>query len=164
MHKPIRIIKDDPRPRLTQQVNLTSALRAALLTLPHEFSETQLFERIAGISYGGDPRMMLPAENRGKVGNIVRKQAPQFKELYHRLVVGLPGVDWPEESSTLQQDTSPHARSAHLKKLPSNLLAGVKNNFSRSSSIPPPEAEDESAYWVRLAGDDRLPDVLSEGS
>jgi translocator assembly and maintenance protein 41 len=108
--------------------------------------------------------MMLPAENRGKVGNIVRKQAPQFKELYHRLVVGLPGVDWPEESSTLQQDTSPHARSAHLKKLPSNLLAGVKNNFSRSSSIPPPEAEDESAYWVRLAGDDRLPDVLSEGS
>jgi translocator assembly and maintenance protein 41 len=163
MHKPIRIIKDDPRPRLTQQVNLTSALRAALLTLPHEFSETQLFERIAGISYGGDPRMMLPAENRGKVGNIVRKQAPQFKELYHRLVVGLPGVHWPEESTTLQQDTSPHGRSAHLKKLPSNLLAGVKNNFSRSSSIPLPEAEDESAYWVRLAGDDRLPDVLSEG-
>jgi len=106
--------------------------------------------------------MMLPAENRGKVGNIVRKQAPQFKELYRRLMVGLPGVHWPEESSTLQQDTSPHARSAHLKKLPSNLLAGVKNNFSRSSSIPPPEAEDESAYWVRLAGDDRLPDVLSE--
>lgn len=163
MHKPVRIIKDDARVRLTQQVNLTSALRATLLTLPHEFSETQLFERLAGISYSGDPRMILPAENRGKVGNIVRKQSPQFKELYHRLVVGLPGVHWPEHSSTLQQDTSPHARAAHLKKLPSNLLTGVKNNFSRSSLIPPPEVEDESAYWVRLSGDDRLPVVLSEG-
>ncbi|EDR13781.1 uncharacterized protein LACBIDRAFT_245089 [Laccaria bicolor S238N-H82] len=86
MHKPLRIIKDDARVRLTQQVNLTSAIRAALLTLPEEFSEVELFERIAGISYTGDPRMMLPAENRGKVGNIVRKQSPQFKELYHRLV------------------------------------------------------------------------------
>jgi mitochondrial translocator assembly and maintenance protein 41 len=163
MHKPIRIIKDDARVRLTQQVNLTSAVRAALLTLPHEFSENQLFERIAGISYSGDPRMILPGENRGKVGNIVRTQSPQFKELYHRLVVGLPGVHWPEHSSMLQQDISPHARSAHLKKLPSNLSTGVKNNFSESSSIPLPEAEDESAYWVRLAGDDRLPQVLSEG-
>jgi hypothetical protein len=33
MHKPLRIIKDDARVRLTQQVNLTSAARAALLTM-----------------------------------------------------------------------------------------------------------------------------------
>ncbi len=51
MHKPLRIIKDDARVRLTQQVNLTSAVRAALLTLPEEFTENELFERIAGISY-----------------------------------------------------------------------------------------------------------------
>lgn len=163
MHKPLRIIKDDARVRLTQQVNLTSAVRAALLTLPQEFSETQLFERIAGISYSGDPRMLLPAENRGKVGNIVRKQGPQFKELYHRLVVGLPGVHWPSHSSAIQQDTTAHARSAHLKKLPSNLLTGVKNNYSRSSSSPPMEA-DESAYWLRLASDEKLPQVLTQGN
>lgn len=162
MHKPLRIIKDDARVRLTQQVNLTSAVRAALLTLPADFSETQLFERIAGISYLGDPRMMLPAENRGKVGNIVRQQAPQFKELYHRLVVGLPGVHWPAHLSTIQQDTTPHARAAHLKKLPSNLLTGVKNNYDRSCTTPSYEA-DESAYWIRLAGDEKLPAALSEG-
>ena len=159
MHKPLRIIKDDARVRLTQQVNLTSAIRAALLTLPEEFSEVELFERIAGISYTGDPRMMLPAENRGKVGNIVRKQSPQFKELYHRLVVGLPGVHWPVQLTTIKQDVSPRARSAHLKKLPSNLLAGVKNNYASN-----PELEaDEAAYWVKLAGDERLPSVLSAG-
>jgi len=161
MHKPLRIIKDDARVRLTQQVNLTSAVRAALLTLPQEFSETELFERIAGISYMGDPRMLLPAENRGKVFNIVQKQGPQFKELYHRLAVGLPGVHWPSSSSTIQQDTPPQARAAHLKKLPSNLLISVKNNYSRSSSMQLSD-EDESTYWLRLAGDEKLPRVLTE--
>ncbi|KIM43212.1 hypothetical protein M413DRAFT_444022 [Hebeloma cylindrosporum] len=161
MHKPLRIIKDDARVRLTQQVNLTSAVRAALLTLPEEFSETQLFERIAGISYSGDPRMLLPAENRGKVGNIVRVQGPQFKELYHRLVVGLPGVHWPIESTVIQQDVSPRARSAHLRKLPSNLLTGVKSNYSRQGLNPELQA-DESAYWVHLAGDEKLPQVLTQ--
>ena len=162
MHKPLRIIKDDARVRLTQQVNLTSAVRAALLTLPEEFSENQLFERIAGISYSGDPRMMLPVEDRGKVGNIVRKQSSQFKELYHRLVVGLPGVHWPEPLSVIQQDVSARARSAHLKKLPSHLLTKVKTNYSRRTLNPELEA-DESAYWVHLAGDERLAEVLVDG-
>ena len=163
MHKPIRIIKDDARIRLTQQVNLTSAVRAALLTLPEEFSETQLFERIAGISYSGDPRMMLPAEDRGKVGNIVRKQKPQFKELYHRLVVGLNGVHWSDHSSVIQQDVSASARSAHLRKLPSNLLVGVKNNYSRRSSLDPELEADECAFWVQLAGDEHLAEIIVDG-
>lgn len=161
MHKPLRIIKDDARVRLTQQVNLTSAVRAALLTLPAEFSEIELFERVAGISYAGDPRMLLPTENRGKVGNIVRKQAPQFKELYHRLVTGLPGVHWPSHLSTIQQDISPVARSAHLKKLPSNLLSGVSNHYLNNSRLR--RELDEAAYWVKLAEDEKLPDVIRAG-
>ena len=159
MHKPLRIIKDDARVRLTQQVNLTSAVRAALLTLPAEFSEKQLFETIAGISYSGDPRMVLPGENRGKVGNIVRKQGPQFRELYCRLVTGLPGVHWPAESSMIQQDTSPLARVAHLKKLPSVLLKKVRGSYASDSSVPSFEG-DEVAYWQRIAGDEQLPMVL----
>ncbi|KAG6854654.1 hypothetical protein C0991_003302 [Blastosporella zonata] len=160
MHKPLRIIKDDARVRLTQQVNLTSAVRAALLTLPHEFPETELFERITGISYNGDPRMWLPAENRGKVANIVRKQGPQFKELYHRLAVGLPGVHWPVGETTIRQDTSAMARAAHLKKLPSNLIKGVREHYSRNSELS--IEADESAFWLRLGGDEKLPHVLTE--
>lgn len=49
----IRIIRDDPRVKLAHQVNLCSALRVALLTLPEKFQERELFERIAGLSYGG---------------------------------------------------------------------------------------------------------------
>lgn len=161
MHKPVRIIKDNARVRLTQQVNLTSAVRTALLTLPAEFSEHELFARIAGFSYGGDVRMFLPGENRSKVGNIVGKQAPQFKELYHRLVVALPGVHWPVHSDTIQQDTTAHARAAHLRKLPSNLLAGVTRHYA-SADILPREA-DETVYWTRLAGDEKLPLVLEQG-
>lgn len=161
MHKPLRIIKDDARVRLTQQVNLVSAIRTALLSLPAEFSETELFERITGMSYAGDPRMLLPAENRGKVGNIVRKQAPQFKELYHRLVTGLPGVHWSPHSSVIHQDASPESRSALLRKLPSNLLTRVRGNYDH---VQPPLDSDESAYWVRMAGSENLPQVLSKGS
>lgn len=161
MHKPIRIIKDDARVRLTQQVNLTSAVRTALLTLPENFTETELFERIAGFSYAGDIRMVLPAENRRKVGNIVRKQSPQFEELYHRLVVALPGVHWPSHSTNIQQDVSPQARSAHLRKLPSNLLARVTQHYA-DSNLPPRES-DEQVYWSRMAGDEHLQSVLAKG-
>jgi translocator assembly and maintenance protein 41 len=163
MHKPLRIIKDDARVRLTQQVNLTSAVRAALLTLPSNFSETELFERIAGISYTGDPRMLLPAENRGKVGNIVAKQGPQFKELYHRLVVGLPGVHWSPNSSAIEQDVTPKARSAHLKKLPVELLGRVKQNYEQKGGVDKELERDEAAYWVKLAGDEQLSQILRQG-
>lgn len=37
------------------------------------------------------------AENPNKVRNIVNAQQAQFRELYHRLVVGLPGVHWSGE-------------------------------------------------------------------
>ncbi|KAG5635040.1 hypothetical protein H0H81_012624 [Sphagnurus paluster] len=163
MHKPLRIIKDDARVRLTQQVNLTSAVRAALLTLPASFPERLLFERIAGISYAGDPRMLLPAENRGKVANIVARQGPQFKELYHRLAVGLPGVQWPAAGAEVSQDTAPHARAAHLRKLPANLLRGVREAHARGDAATAEMfVKDESAYWLRLAGDEKLPGILTQ--
>jgi translocator assembly and maintenance protein 41 len=162
MHKPLRIIKDDARVRLTQQVNLTSAVRVALLTLPQSFTEPQLFSRIAAISYAGDPRMLLPAENRSKVKNIVRMQRSQFHELYHRLVTGLPGVRW-GSGEEIEQDVSPQARSAHLRKLPTRLLAGVRRNYDQKRDGHPTFESDEGVYWLRLAGDEQLPNVIQTG-
>ena len=162
MHKPLRIIKDDARVRLTQQVNLTSALRAALLTLPPEFSERDLFERITAISYDGDPRMLLPAENRSKVSNIVKKQSPQFKELYHRLAGGLPGVHWSTHAETVSQDYSPQVRATHIKKLPATLKSRLEQVYAARSGIPPKEA-DESAFWLKIASAPDLERVLRQG-
>jgi hypothetical protein len=77
--------------RLANQVNLTEAVRVALLTLPSEFSETELYERIAGISYKGDFRMVI-GENPNKVKNIVDKQLPHFRRVYSHLLEDLPNV------------------------------------------------------------------------
>ena len=161
MHKPIRIIRDDARVRLTQQVNLTSALRTALLTLPAQFTQRELFTAIASISYSGDPRMILPAENRGKVANMVERQEVQFRELYWRLAQGLPGVRWRVDSQMIEQDTSAHARAAHLKKLPEELLTQV---HARAHVRGPPREADESAYWLRVAGDTALSSILRSGA
>jgi translocator assembly and maintenance protein 41 len=114
MHKPIRIIKDDARVRLTQQVNLASALRVALLTLPEKFEEQELYERMTAISYSGDPRMWLPTENRGKVGNIVKAQSPQFRDLYRRLAIGLPSVSWHVNSSSITVSPSRTSQCSNL--------------------------------------------------
>lgn len=54
MHKPVRIIRPDARILLANQINLVSALRVALLMLPEEFTEVELWEQIAGISYAGE--------------------------------------------------------------------------------------------------------------
>lgn len=162
MHKPIRIIKDDPRVRLTQQVNLVSAARVALVTLPERFNSTELFERIAGFSYAGDPRMLLPAENRGKVANIVSAQKPQFTELYRPLLHALPGLQWDEASDVFVQDVSPAARAQHLRKLPSTLLSAVEAQFASKGPLPAKKT-DENSYWSKIAGEDLLPTVIQTG-
>jgi hypothetical protein len=55
MHKPIRIVRGgaDKRVLVAAQVNLTSALRVALLRLGERFRERELWEEVAGISYSG---------------------------------------------------------------------------------------------------------------
>lgn len=87
----MRIIKDDARVRLAQQVNLTSALRTALLLLPPQFSQQELYEKITSLSYSGDPRMTV-GENPAKVANIVSAQMEQFHTLYEPLAMYLRGV------------------------------------------------------------------------
>jgi len=161
MHKPIRIIKDDARVRLTQQVNLVSALRVALLTLPENFEETVLFERVAQFSYRGDPRMKLMAENPGKIGNIVRAQGPQFRELYQRLANSLPGVHWASDSAYIQQDSSAKARAALVRKLPATLLGQIESHYISLYSEPSFDS-DPSAFWLKVGAEETLPRTIDK--
>lgn len=81
------MLQADARVRLAQQVNLTSALRVALLLLPERFTEVELYTQIASLSYTGDFRMSVPGgENADKVRNIVLGQRDQFRRLYAGLV------------------------------------------------------------------------------
>lgn len=76
------------------EVNKKTALSLALILLGPRFTENQLWEKIAGISYAGDPRMSIPgAENPEKVRNIVRGEGALegFRVMYGDL---LSAVEW----------------------------------------------------------------------
>lgn len=141
LQKPVKILRDDPKVRLANQINLVSAVRTALLMLPEKFSEMELYEKIAGISYLGDPRMnaYVGGENPRKVSNIVKNQLPNFRQLYVPLVDNLPNVnfndahvpqgsDWAKEQAIANAGTSAAA--------PGELLGGP-NGFMMQQDMDP---------------------------
>ncbi|KAJ2956262.1 hypothetical protein NQZ79_g7856 [Umbelopsis isabellina] len=143
MHKPVKILRDDARVRLANQVNLTEALRVALLTLPADFNENELYERIAGISYKGDFRMVI-GENPNKVKNIVEKQLPHFRRVYSHLLEDFPNVAV-LENGRVQQDTNPKYQSLMVQKLSKTLYQKVlieHQRYARINGLKIPEEKD----------------------
>ena len=109
--------------------------------------------------------MALPAENRDKVANIVGKQSDQFRELYRKLAMGLPGVHWQAAGRDIEQDMEAKTRVLHLRKLPAELAKRVDRYYEvRTTHLRLPSKEaDEGAYWRAVAGHERLGTVLTEG-
>lgn len=149
LQKPVKILRDDPRVRLANQVNLLSAVRAALLLLPESFTETQLYSTIAGISYLGDPRMTLPTENPRKVANIVENQLANFRQLYAPLIENLPNVSFqdprcsdphwasdPCSNVKLQQDMDTVKRGNMVRRLPKAFRAKLYFAYQSKFQIP----------------------------
>ncbi|KAI0010956.1 mitochondrial matrix Mmp37 [Xylariaceae sp. FL0662B] len=149
LHKPVKILRDDPRVRLANQINLLSALRTALLLLPPTFTEQELYATIAGISYVGDPRMAFPTENPNKVANIVNNNMLNFRRLYAPLVESLPNVDyndpacskpdWITNTDTvlnLQQDMDPVKRGNMVRRLPKAFRAKLYFEYQKKFQIP----------------------------
>ena len=149
LQKPVKILRDDPRVRLANQVNLLSAVRTALLLLPPKFSELDLYKTITGISYLGDPRMSLGGENLNKVSNIVVHQLPNFRRLYAPLIENLPNVSfhdsrcnspsWIEDSdtnATLAQDMDPGKRGNMVRRLPKKFREKLYFQYQSKYQIP----------------------------
>lgn len=108
------------------RANLASAVRAALLLLPAEFSREDLFLAVAGLSYGGDVRMLF-GENPDKVRNIVTPNLPRFDELYAPVLGDFQQVfdgasGWSQDTAAsprrCSQDTSAAARHLLAASLP----------------------------------------------
>ena len=149
LHKPVKILRDDPRVRLANQVNLLSAVRAALLLLPEAFTERDLYATIAGISYTGDPRMAYGSENPQKVANIVRHQLTNFRQLYAPLIDTLPNVafvdaacakrGWAQDArvnARLRQDMDPRPRGNMVRRLPRAFRKRLYFAFQARYQIP----------------------------
>ncbi|KAK1749825.1 mitochondrial matrix Mmp37-domain-containing protein [Echria macrotheca] len=148
LQKPVKILRDDPKIRLANQMNLLSALRTALLLLPPEFTEEQLYATIAGISYLGDPRMALPTENPSKVKNIVGNNMTNFRRLYLPLIDTLPNVDfndpgskekdwvWGDANLNLVQDMDPIKRGNMVRRLPKAFRSRLYFQYQKKFAIP----------------------------
>jgi translocator assembly and maintenance protein 41 len=106
-------------------------VRTALLLLPPDFTEQDLYSTIAGISYMGDPRMTIGGDDPGKVHNIVRHQLPNFRRLYAPLIDNLPNIsfndpacssrdffDDPSVNAKLAQNMDPMTRGHMVRRLP----------------------------------------------
>lgn len=171
LHKPVKILRDDARVRLANQINLLSALRTALLLLPDRFTELELYNTIAGISYLGDPRMTLPTENPQKVSNIVGNNLPNFRRLYTPLIENLSNVEfddprctephweWDEDANLkLQQDMNPIKRGNMVRRLPKAFRSRLYFQYQKKFAIPQLEfdemmaADASSSAKKRLAG------------
>ncbi|CAK7264299.1 Mitochondrial translocator assembly and maintenance protein 41 [Sporothrix epigloea] len=148
LHKPVKILRDNARVRLTNQINLLSALRTALLLLPSSFTELELYSTIAAISYLGDPRMSLPTENPQKVTNIVTHNMANFRRLYAPLIETLPNVqfvdarssqrDWLDTDADLQlaQDMDPVRRGNMVRRLPKAFRERLYFQYQKKFAIP----------------------------
>lgn len=149
LQKPVKILRDDPRVRLANQVNLISALRTALLLLPPTFTELELYGTIASISYMGDPRMVLPTEDPSKVANIVGNNLHNFRRLYSPLIDNLPNVsfndskcsnpDWAEDPNAnvrLAQDMDPVKRGNMVRRLPKAFRSKLYFQYQKKYQIP----------------------------
>jgi translocator assembly and maintenance protein 41 len=191
LHKPVKILRDHPKVRLANQMNLLSALRVALLLLPERFSEFELYSTIAGISYMGDLRMVLPAEDPGKVRNIVSGQMAHFRRLYAPLITNLPNVnfqdprcsqnDWiddPEAILAMVQDMDPVKRGNMVRRLPESFREKLYFQFQERYAIPRVEFDkmmEETTdtkqeivrrpqggpFEQRIASDDQLQEEIS---
>ncbi|KAB8349508.1 hypothetical protein FH972_023534 [Carpinus fangiana] len=173
LQKPVKILRDDPRIRLGNQANLISALRAALLMLPEQFTERELYNKIAGLSYMGDLRMTFNAEDPKKVSNIVDAQMSNFRQLYYPLIEELPNVvyndpkaatrDWmssPDANCQMQQDMDPTKRGNMVRRLPPTFQSRLYNSYRRLFTGSQEDwtslmsrANSEDPFSVRLASD-----------
>ncbi|KAG6045525.1 hypothetical protein E4U17_000122 [Claviceps sp. LM77 group G4] len=156
LQKPVKILRDHPQVRLANQHNLIAAVRTALLLLPPQFSETELYSTIAGLSYMGDPRMALPTENKSKVANIVNHNVVHFRRLYAPLIKTLPNVDFttscrlddedwilnPSADSILQQDMDPAKRANSVRRLPKSFRSRLYFQYQKKFAIPRGEFND----------------------
>ncbi|KAJ1564607.1 Mitochondrial translocator assembly and maintenance protein 41 [Cladochytrium tenue] len=162
MQKPIKILRGDSRVKLANDSNLANAVRVALLSLPMEFSEVDFYKAIVGISYLGDVRMAVGAENPRKVHNIVAAQLPLLRALYSPAVAASPNLavgasPWSDrpvheedprlfnavgrgDGALMRQDDDPRARTALVAGLPSALVDRLAHRVARESATElPPE-------------------------
>ncbi|KAJ2804517.1 Mitochondrial translocator assembly and maintenance protein 41 [Coemansia guatemalensis] len=161
MQKPTLTLRRDPLMRISKQVNLTHAVRAALLMLPKNFSTEQLFRTIAALSFYGDFRMRVGGENPRKVDNIVEAQMLLFKYRYSSIIEGLPNLEYIGKD-LLQQNMSPVDRAAMLRKMPNNFYDKLVRQGRKAGIKLPPGFGAEKVNTEKLVAVDNIGQITTK--
>ncbi|WBW72005.1 mitochondrial phosphatidate cytidylyltransferase Tam41 [Schizosaccharomyces osmophilus] len=101
--KPVTLFQGEDFFYPLNRQNLEQATSAALFMLPNKFSEFEFYRTIVNLSYVGDIRMRLFAENPKKVDNIVSKQLFYFRKLYLPILNSRFAVNFPSYNSKLHE-------------------------------------------------------------
>lgn len=134
MQKPVASLgRPDPDVAAAVDVNLRAALAAALLVLPERFPLENLHRALCGLSYRGDVRVALGAEDARKIERIARGSAGALERLYRPATdaladspVGLrPAEASGREGAWWGQDKGEGARATLLAALPRRALSAM---------------------------------------
>ncbi|GJP36379.1 hypothetical protein CLOM_g20891 [Closterium sp. NIES-68] len=140
LHKPVEILIPHDTILSLQSHNLRAAAAAALLLLPHTFTEHELYEAICRISYSGDVRMAL-AEDPNKISRIVSGGFHHFRALYrsslqHFLDSGCLcsapaelSAAGTQSDTLMEQESSTSSRRFLLQHLPMSVLASLSRHL-----------------------------------
>ena len=126
LHKPVKMLKTDNQKDIhdSLNVNIKNAFHTALLLLPETFSLEELFLCITNLSYHGDVRRTIGAEDKSKVLNIVKPNFDHFYELYKPIIQkeNVNFLHLNEITLKVDQDKGAHSIYHNLNFLPKNLL------------------------------------------
>ncbi|ODV94681.1 hypothetical protein PACTADRAFT_50543 [Pachysolen tannophilus NRRL Y-2460] len=138
LHKPVAIIRNSPNIALLNQFNLINAIKLSLLLLNEKkISEYQLYEMISCLSFKGDPRMSIGAENPNKVKNIVDNNLNSFRHMYlplletyfaNQVIINKRNDKVVEN---LQIDVSNETKSQYIVELPFNFRRKLYQIYSK---------------------------------
>jgi len=138
LHKPVAYMKDATNDDVKSavKVNLENAVHTALLLLPEEFNQLQLYTTLTALSYTGDIRMGI-AESDDKVTNIVTANLEHFEGLYHSALNQVhitQYLQYCNKTDAYTQDISSNTLYHHLNYLPHNLISKLVNEYNKDGS------------------------------
>lgn len=127
LHKPVEVFRTTDKFNEAFEINLSYALKVALILLGENFTEQELYETITWISYMWDSRKWY-FENPQKVQNIVKWNFKEFQELYKNTIQKNTEIEkkW-SNTDNFNQDKNPiKIEQIHQKwYLPDNLLKWI---------------------------------------
>lgn len=86
LQKPVEVVLDDKRVAAAMEANRRAALAASAIAHGPLVDRPRIFEAVASLSYAGDIRWAIGAENPEKVRSIVHGALPRFEEVYGPLL------------------------------------------------------------------------------